>query len=128
MSQSRCPHRGLPEAPLQIKAINWPPTNEIDACNDDLIVAIIEVIAENTILTENYLILLGNLFKLNPKQTVTKNYEKRDMGPLFLTSSRCTEEEEGEGPYVEAWRWRGPRSKGGSGTFLETLNGGSICL
>jgi hypothetical protein len=32
------------------------PADEIDACNCDLIMAITEVIAGNTILTENYLI------------------------------------------------------------------------
>jgi hypothetical protein len=30
---------------LQIKAIDWPPADEIDACNDDLVVEITEVIA-----------------------------------------------------------------------------------
>jgi len=58
MIRSRCPHRGLIEAPLplQIKAANWPPANEIDTCNDDLVVTITEVITENTIPTENHLI------------------------------------------------------------------------
>jgi hypothetical protein len=40
-----------PEAPLplQIMATTWPPADEIDTYNADLIVAIIEVIAGNTI-------------------------------------------------------------------------------
>ena len=46
--------------PLQIKATNWPPADEFDACNDDLIVAIAEVIAGHTIPTKNHLILLKN--------------------------------------------------------------------
>jgi hypothetical protein len=46
---------------LQIKATNWPSTDQIDACNGDLVVAIIEVITENTIPTENHLILLKDL-------------------------------------------------------------------
>jgi hypothetical protein len=46
--------------PLQIKAINWLPADEIDACNDDLIVAITEVIAGHTIPTKNHLILPKN--------------------------------------------------------------------
>jgi hypothetical protein len=58
MTWSRCPPRGLPEAPLplQIKAINWPPANKIDAYNDNLVMAITEVIAGHMIPTENHLI------------------------------------------------------------------------
>jgi hypothetical protein len=41
--------------------MNWPPTAEIDACNGDLVMAITKVIARNTILTENHLILLEDL-------------------------------------------------------------------
>jgi len=48
-------------------AITWPSTDEIDACNSDLIVAIIEVIAENTISIENRLILSEDLFGPNSK-------------------------------------------------------------
>jgi hypothetical protein len=60
MTQSRYSRRGLPEAllPLQIKIINWPPVDKIDAWNGDLVVAITEVIAGHTIPTENHLILL----------------------------------------------------------------------
>ena len=87
---------------MQIKTANWPSADEIEACNSDLIVAIIEVIAENTIPTENYLILLGDLFKLNPKQTITKNYEKRDMGPLsFLPLADAPKRKKERGPM---WR------------------------
>jgi len=48
---------------LQIKVIN----DEIDACNGDLIVATTQVITENTILTENHLILLEIYLDSNPK-------------------------------------------------------------
>jgi len=41
---------------LQIKAANWPPADEINTCNGDLIVTITEVITGNTIPTENHLI------------------------------------------------------------------------
>jgi len=70
MAWSSCPRWERPKAPLplHIKAIDWPPADEIDACNDDLIVAIIEVMVEITIPTENHLILPKDLFRLNPKQ------------------------------------------------------------
>jgi hypothetical protein len=42
-------------------ATTWPPADEIDACNADLIVAIIEVIAGNTI-PKNHLISMEDLF------------------------------------------------------------------
>jgi hypothetical protein len=41
---------------LQIKATNWPYADKIDACSGDLVMAIAEVITENTIPTENHLI------------------------------------------------------------------------
>ena len=65
MIRSRCPRRGLPEAPLplEIKVIN----DEIDAYSGDLIVAITQVITGNTILTENHLILLEIYLDSNPK-------------------------------------------------------------
>ena len=58
MTQSRCLHREFPEGPLplQIEATSWPPANELNACNDDLVVAIIEVIAEHTNPSRNHLI------------------------------------------------------------------------
>ena len=64
MIRSRCPRKGLLEAPLplHIKATNWPLADEIDVYNADLVVAIIEVIAGNTIPTENHLISLEDLF------------------------------------------------------------------
>jgi len=43
----------------------WASTDEISACNDDLVMAIIEVIAGNV---ENHLISPEDLFGLNPKQ------------------------------------------------------------
>jgi hypothetical protein len=45
-----------------------PPADEIDVCDGDLVVAIIEVTAGNTIPTENHLISSKDLFGLNPKQ------------------------------------------------------------
>jgi hypothetical protein len=65
---------------LADKAINWPPADKINAYNNDLIVAITEVIAGHTILAKNLLISPTNLYGLNPKQLL-KNYRKR-MGPL----------------------------------------------
>jgi hypothetical protein len=62
--------------PLQIMATTWSAADEIDACNGDFIVAIIEVIAINTILTKNHLSSLKDLFRLNPKQLRKKNYRK----------------------------------------------------
>jgi len=56
MPLSRCPRRGLLEAPLPFQ-----PTDEIDTCNDDLIVVIAKVIAGNTILGEIHLILPEDL-------------------------------------------------------------------
>ena len=92
MTQSRCPHRGLPAAPLplQIKATNWPSADEIDAYNDDLIMAIIEVIAVNMIPTENHLISLGKF--------IESNCGKKDGSSPLLSPGRCTREEEGEEP------------------------------
>jgi hypothetical protein len=46
-------------------ATTWLPTNEIDACKGDLVVTITEVIAGNTISTENHLISPEDLFGLN---------------------------------------------------------------
>jgi hypothetical protein len=98
MAQSSCPHWGRQEAPspLQIKATNWPSANKIDTCNGDLIVAITEVIAGNTIPTKNHLISLENVFGLNPKQL--KITAEKDGSPLFLIHGRRTGEEEKEGP------------------------------
>ena len=66
MTRSCCSRRGRPKAPLplHIKATNWPPADEIDTCNGDLVEAIIEVIAGHTIPTENHLISPENLFGL----------------------------------------------------------------
>jgi hypothetical protein len=48
-------------------ATNWPSADEIDALDDNLVMAITKVIAENKILTENHLISTIDLFRLNPK-------------------------------------------------------------
>ena len=97
MIRSRCPRKGLLEAPLplHIKATNWPLADEIDVYNADLVVAIIEVIAGNKTPRKNHLILPVNLFGLNLKQTGYKIVEKRDGCPLVPTTGR---QEEGEGP------------------------------
>jgi hypothetical protein len=55
-------------------ATNWPPADEIDACNDDVVIEITHVIAGNKISTEYHLILSVDLFGLKPKQTGSKNY------------------------------------------------------
>jgi hypothetical protein len=57
-------------------ATSCPHVDEINACNDDLAVAISEVIAGNKTLTKKHLISPVSLFKLNPKQTGYKNYIK----------------------------------------------------
>jgi hypothetical protein len=82
---------------LQIKATNWPPANEIDASNGDLVVAITEVIARNMTLLENQLISPKDI-GLNPKQLDMKIVGKRMAPPPLLVPSRCNGEEEGEGP------------------------------
>jgi hypothetical protein len=60
--------------PLADKGHRWPPVDEIDACNDDLVMTIAEVIAGITIPTENHLILLKDLFVQNPKQLDIKGW------------------------------------------------------
>jgi hypothetical protein len=57
---------------LQIKVTNCPRTDEIDAYNGNLVVAIIEVIAGNMIPTKNH---------LNHRQTGTKNCGKKRWVP-----------------------------------------------
>ena len=100
MTCSRCLHRGLPEGPLplQIEATNWPLANEIDACNDDLVVTITEVIAENTNPTGNHLILSEDYLDSNPKTLEECGEMEKDGSPPLLVSSRRTGEEEGEEP------------------------------
>ena len=68
MTRSHCLRRGLLEGPfpLQIMATNWPPADEIDACNDDLVVVITEVIAYRTNLAENHMIS-PEIYLANPK-------------------------------------------------------------
>jgi len=83
---------------LQIKATNWPPADEIDPCNNDLVVTITEVIAGNTISTENHLISSVDLFEANPKQLDIKLRGKKDGSPPLLFSGKCTGEGKGEEP------------------------------
>ena len=66
---------------LQIMAINWSSIDKIDACNDDLIVTITEVLTGNKIPTRNRLISPIDLFGLYPKQIGCKNYEKEICVP-----------------------------------------------
>jgi hypothetical protein len=60
-------------------------------------VAINEVIIGNKILTENHLIFLVDLFGLNPKQTRSKNYGKREMGPLFFPPAESSKRKQERG-------------------------------
>ena len=66
MTRSRCLRRGLPEGPLllQIMATNWPPADEIDACNDDMVIT--EIIADHTNPAENHMIS-PKIYLANPK-------------------------------------------------------------
>jgi hypothetical protein len=50
-------------------ATNWSFADEIDAYNNDLVMAIIEVTTGNKTPSKNHLISLEDLFGLNPKQT-----------------------------------------------------------
>jgi len=47
-------------------ATTWPHADEIDAYNDDVVMAIIKVVARNTTLNENHLILQEDLFGSEP--------------------------------------------------------------
>ena len=51
---------------MQIMATNWPPVDEIDACNDDLVVVITKVIADHTSPVENHMIS-PEIYLANPK-------------------------------------------------------------
>ena len=62
-------------------AITWSSIDEIDACNSDLVMAIIEAITGNTIQTKIHLILWEDLFRRSPKQSITKNYDKEICVP-----------------------------------------------
>ena len=87
---------------MQIMATNRLPADKNNTCNGNLVVAITETITGNKILTENHLISLVDLFVLNPKQTKTKNLQKREMGPLsFLPPTDAQERKKKRGP-----RWR----------------------
>jgi hypothetical protein len=83
---------------LQIKTTNWPPADEINTCNSDLVMAITEVIAGCMIPIENHLISSIDLFS----QTLNKlgiKLRKREMGPLsFLPPTDAPERKKEEGP------------------------------
>ena len=90
---------GVPRSTTRpAEATNWSSVDETDAYNDEVIVAITEVIAGKKIPTENYLILQLDLFRLNAKQTRSKNYGGERCDPSPFTIGRRTGEEEGEGP------------------------------
>jgi hypothetical protein len=79
---------------MQIKATNWLPTDEVDACNGDLVVAITEVIVGHTILAEN-------LFGLNPK-TLENCWKRMGLLPFLFPADATRRKKE-----------RGPRRGGG---------------
>jgi len=70
--------------PLQIKATNWPPTGEIDTYNDDLVVAITEIIVGKPDPDRKSSIFGEKFIGLNPKQLDRKTAEKR-----MVPSSSC---------------------------------------
>jgi hypothetical protein len=99
----------------------WSPADESDACNSDLVVAIIEVIARNMIMTENHLISPEDLFGLNLKQLKKKLWKIIEIGPhMFLSPADALERKKERGD--------GEESKGGGGGVSLTLGGGSYRL
>jgi hypothetical protein len=83
---------------LQIKAAGWPPADEIDACNGNLVVAITQIIAGITIPAKNHLYLPKDLFGLNPKQLDIKKREKIWVPYPLLSSANAPEEKKERGP------------------------------
>ena len=126
MTQSSRLRWGRPEAPLplQIMATTWPPTDEIDACNGDLVVAITEFIAGHTILTGNHLIspeiYLDSI--LRHQKTWGKGWV-----PSHLVSSRRAGEEEREEPWTRRRRWSEERAGGGGSTQRPATTVPSTC-
>ena len=82
---------------MQIEATNWPPANEIDACNDHLVVAITKAIAEHTNSTGSHLIASEDYLNSNPKTLEICGEKEKNGSPPLLFSGR-TGEEKGEGP------------------------------
>lgn len=77
---------------------------KIDACNSDLVVAIIEVVAGNMIPTENHLISPDIYLDLNP---MTLENNRKRIGPSsFLSLVELLEKK----------KERGPRRDGGGGS------------
>jgi len=72
---------------LQIKAVNWPPADEIDTCNDDLVVTITEVITGNTIPTKSS--DLPEIYLDSNPKTLEETRKKDGFSPL-LVSGRVT--------------------------------------
>jgi hypothetical protein len=72
---------------------NWFSTYEIDACNDDSIVVIIEIIAGNS-LEKKHLISLIDLFRINLNKLDLKSCCKQEMSPLFLPLTDSPERKE----------------------------------
>jgi hypothetical protein len=71
-------------------ATDWPFADEIDASNDDLVVAITEVIASNKMPTKNHLISSIDTFGLNPNC----GKERWVPSPSYLRQMAGEEEEE----------------------------------
>ena len=61
---------------MQIEATNWPPANEIDACNDDLVVAITKAIAEHTNSTGSHLIASEDYLNSNSPRARAAVFER----------------------------------------------------
>lgn len=81
---------------MQKMATNWPFADEIEACKDDVVVAILKVIVGNKILTENHVTSLIYLFRLNPKQLDIKTRKKKYRSCLVVAVKGTREEERGE--------------------------------
>ena len=75
-------------------AETWPIVDEINTCNGDFIMAIIEVIVVgNKIPIKDYLNLLIDLSGLSLSNIDLKNYHKREMCPLSFWSPADSAEE-----------------------------------
>ena len=96
-------------------AETWPIVDEINTCNGDFIMAIIEVIVVgNKIPTKDYLNLLIDLFGLSLSNT-NKICNKREMWPLsFLSRADSLERKKGEDP-----KRRQREARSDSGCLLE---------
>ena len=83
---------------MHIMATNWPLADKIDTCNDDLIVAITEIITGNKMSTKNHLILPVHSFELNLSELDLKKCGNQEMGPLFFLPSPDSPKRKERGP------------------------------